>query len=133
VVQLLSEEWIALHREVLGALPEVPGATARLQHLVGSGKGGEVAYTLAFVDGRVVEATLGRDDEAADCTFLVSPADAALIAFGELDLHAAFMQGRVKMTGRMGRFMAVLETTQGEPYRAALAEVAKQTERQRPS
>jgi hypothetical protein len=43
------------------------------------------------------------------------------------------MQGRVKMTGRMGRFMAVLETTQGEPYRAALAEVAKQTERQRPS
>ena len=128
MVELLSPEWVALHGEVLAGLPEVPGATARLQHLVGSGKGGEVAYTVAFVDGRVVEATLGRDDDGADCTFLESPADAAAIAAGELDLHAAFMQGRVKMTGDMGRFMAVLETTQGEPYRAALAQVAAATD-----
>jgi hypothetical protein len=129
VVQLLSPEWVALHGEVLARLPEVPGATARLQHVVGTGKGpGDVAYTLSFVDGRVVEATMGRDDEAADCTFLETRADAALIAAGELDLHVGFMQGRVKMTGDMGRFMAVLETTQGEPYRAALAEVAAATE-----
>jgi putative sterol carrier protein len=128
VVQLLSEEWVALQGEALAGLPEVPGATARLQHVVGSGKGGDVAYTLAFVDGRVVDTAFGRDDEAADCTFLVTPADAAQIAAGTLDLHAAFMQGRVKMTGDMGRFMAVLETTQGDAYKAALAQVASQTD-----
>ena len=128
MVQLLTPEWVALQREALAGLPEVPGATARLQHVIGNGKVDDLAYTLVFVDGRVVEATVGRDDAAADCTFLITRADAAQIAAGELDLHAGFMQGRVKMAGDMGRFMAVLETTQGEPYRAALAEVAAKTE-----
>jgi hypothetical protein len=128
VVQLLSPEWVALHGEVLARLPEVPGATARLQHVVSTGKVEDLAYTLAFVDGRVVEAKVGRDDDTADCTFLVARDDAVKIAAGELDLHAAFMQGRVKMTGDMGRLMSVLETTQGDPYRAALAEVAAATD-----
>jgi hypothetical protein len=127
VVELLSPEWVALHRTLLGRLPEVPGATARLQHVVSGGPDGEVAYTLSLVDGRVVEATVGRDDEGADCTFLETRDDAVRIASGELDLHVAFMQGRVKMTGDMGRFMAVLDTTQGPAYRDALAEVAAAT------
>jgi hypothetical protein len=127
VVQLLSPEWVELHRTALGRLPEVPGATARLQHVVTGAPGGEVAYTLAMVDGRVVETTVGRDDVAADCTFLETHDDAVRIAAGDLDLHVAFMQGRVKMSGDMGRLMAVLECTQGEPYRAGLAEVAAAT------
>jgi hypothetical protein len=129
VVQLLSPEWVSLQGEVLARLPEVPGATARLQHVVGNGKVDDLAYTLAFVDGRVVEASVGRDDAKADCTFLETRDDATKIAAGELDLHVAFMQGRVKMAGDMGRLMAVLEATQGEPYRAALAEVAAATDR----
>ena len=128
MVQLLSPEWVELHRTTLGELPALPGATARLQHVVSGAPGGEVAYTLAIVDGRVVEATVGRDDDAADCTFLETHDDAVRIAAGELDLHAAFMQGRVKMNGDMGRFMAVLACTQGEPYRAALAAVAAATD-----
>jgi putative sterol carrier protein len=51
-----------------------------------------------------------------------------LIARGELDLHAGFMQGRVKMSGDMGRLMAVLPCTQSDEFRAALAEVASTTE-----
>ena len=39
-----------------------------------------------------------------------------------------FMRGKVKMTGAMGRFMAVLECIQGEPYRAALAKIAAATD-----
>jgi hypothetical protein len=128
VVQLLSPEWVELHRTALGELPALPGATARLQHVVTGAPDGEVAYTLAMVDGRVVEATVGRDDAAADCTFLETHDDAVRIASGELDLHVAFMQGRVKMSGDMGRFMAVLACTQGEPYRAALAQVAAATD-----
>ena len=94
-----------------------------------TGKGyGEVAWTLSFVDGRIVEATFGRDDDAADCTFLVTPSDAVPLATGELDLHAGFMQGRIKMVGDMGRFMAVLPCTQSEEFRALLAEVAAATD-----
>ena len=128
MVQLLSPEWVELHQRALGKLPEVPGATARLQHVVTGAPGGEVAYTLALVDGRVVDTAFGRDDAAADCTFLETLDDAARMAAGELDLHVAFMRGKVKMTGAMGPFMAVLECTQGEPYRAAVAEIAAATQ-----
>ena len=73
--------------------------------------------------------SLGRDDDAADCTFLDHlRRTRCSIAQGELDLHAGFMQGRVKMSGDMGRLMAVLPCTQSDEYRAALAEVAAATD-----
>jgi hypothetical protein len=128
VVQHLSEDWVALHRRAAAALPERTGASARLQHVVTGAPGGEVAYSLVFVDGRVADYAVGRDDKAADCTFLVQHPDAVAIARGDLDLHAGFMQGRVKMSGDMGRFFAVLPCTQSDEFRAALAEVAAATE-----
>jgi putative sterol carrier protein len=128
VVQHLSPEWVELHRSAGAALPERPGATARLQHVITGTPDGEVAYSVAIVDGKVVDATLGRDDDAADCTFLESYDDAVHLARGELDLHVGFMRGRIKMSGDMGRFMAVLDCTQSEPFQAALASIAAATE-----
>jgi hypothetical protein len=127
VVQHLTEQWVALHATAAGDLPERPGATARLQLVVAAKGQPEVAWSLVFVDGRLVETAFGRDDRA-DCTFLVTPADAALLATGELDLHVGFMQGRIKMEGDMGRLLAVLPCTQSPELREALAEVAAATE-----
>ena len=128
MVRHLSEDWVALHAKVGATLPERPGASARLQHVVTGAPEGEVAWSVALVDGRVADAVLGRDDTAADCSFLITHPDAVLIARGELDLHAGFMQGRVKMSGDMGRLMAVLPCTQSDEFKAALAEVASSTE-----
>jgi len=128
VVQHLSPEWVDLQRSAADDLPERPGATARLQHVVTGAPDGEVVYRIAIVDGRVTEAVLGRDDADADCTFLEGHADAVLIAKGDLDLHVGFMQGRVKMSGDMGRLMAVLPVTQSEDYKAVLARAAADTE-----
>ncbi len=128
MVQHLSEDWVALHRTAGGVLPERTGSSARLQHIVTGTPDGEVAYSLALVDGRIADWALGRDDDAADCTFLIVHKDSVALAKGELDLHAGFMQGRVKMSGDMGRFMAVLPATQSDEFRAALAEVAAATE-----
>jgi hypothetical protein len=128
VVQHLSEDWLALQAKAGASLPERPGVSGRLQHVVTGAPDGEVVYSLAFVDGRVADVALGRDDAAADCTFLVTHPDSVLIAKGELDLHAGFMQGRVKMSGDMGRLMAVLPCTQSDEYHAALADVAASTE-----
>ena len=127
MVQHLTEEWVALHATAAKDLPERPGATARLQIVV-TGKGyGEVAWSLAFVDGRLEEASFGRDDRA-DCTFLVTPADAVPLATGDLDLHVGFMQGRIKLEGDVGRLLAVLPCTQSPELRRALTEVAAATE-----
>ena len=123
----LSQGWLDLHRSLAEDLPKRQGATARLQVVVTGTPAGEVSYVQAIEDGRLVESVLGRDD-AADVTLTESCADAVSIANGELDAHAAFMQGRVKVVGNMGALMAVMPLTQSHEYKAVLAAVAAQTE-----
>jgi hypothetical protein len=127
VVQHLSPDWVALHAERGGALPERAGATARLQHVVTGAPDGEVAFTLEYADGRLVAARHGRDDSAADCTFLIAHQDAVAIAQGVLDLHAGFMQGRVKMSGPTGPLLDVLPCTESPEHRELLAAIAADT------
>jgi hypothetical protein len=130
-VEHLTAEWVALHEAAGAGLPARPGASARLQHVVTGapavGPKGELAYTLEIVDGRVAAARFGWDDDAADCTFLITHADAVAIAKGELDLHAGYMQGRVKMSGRSGPLLDVLPCTESPEYRELVLAVASQT------
>jgi predicted lipid carrier protein YhbT len=122
----LSEAWLEAQRELVGALPERPGATATVQHVVSGGPDGEVRWVERIVDGRLTEVTLG-DDPDADVTLTETYADAVQIARGELDANAAFMQGRVKVVGDMGKVMALMPLTDSDEYRAALAALAART------
>jgi putative sterol carrier protein len=54
--------------------------------------------------------------------------DSVKILKGELDANAAFMQGRIKVTGNMGKLMSLMPLTQSAEYKAILAKVADQTE-----
>jgi predicted lipid carrier protein YhbT len=122
----LSEAWLEAQRELVGALPERPGATATVQHVVSGGPDGEVRWVERIVDGRLTEVTLG-DDPDADVTLTETYADAVQIARGELDANAAFMQGRVKVVGDMGKVMALMPLTDSDEYRTALAALAART------
>ncbi len=124
----LSEEWLDLHRSLGAELPERPGATARVQFVVTKASAGDVSYLQTLQDGRIVRSELGHDDDA-DITLTCPQADALAIARGELDLNAAFMQGRVKAVGDMGALMAAMPVTQSEEYRSLIASVAAATER----
>lgn len=128
MVAYLSPEWLALQETCARDLPERKGATARLQHVITGAPDGEVAYSVLIVDGRVVDTMLGRDDAAADCTFLETYADALRVAKGELDLHAGFMQGRIKMVGDMGKLMAVMPLTQSDAYAEMLRRAGTETD-----
>jgi hypothetical protein len=128
VVQHLSPEWVEQLAACGADLPERPGATARLQHVIAGTPDGEVAYTLAFVDGRVTSATIGRDDATADCTFLITYKDALAMAKGELTLEVGFMQGKVKMTGASGPWFAVQPVLQSADHASMLAKLAADTD-----
>jgi putative sterol carrier protein len=125
-VAYLSQPWLDLQRDLIAELPARPGATARVQYVIGDTPGGEVRYTQAVVDGRVAAAVLG-DDPDAEVTLTETYADAVQIAQGSLDGNAAFMQGRVKVAGDMGKVMALMPLTHSDEYRAALAEAAERT------
>jgi putative sterol carrier protein len=47
---------------------------------------------------------------------------------GELDANAAFMQGRVKVTGNMAKLMSLLPITNSPEYKALQVQVLELTE-----
>ncbi len=123
----LSQDWLDLHRAEGTQLPGRPGASARVQHVVTGTPDGEVRYSLAVVDGRFDHVALG-DDPSAEVTLLQTYADAGQVAKGAVDVNVAFMQGRVKVTGDMGKVLALMPLTTSDEYHAALAAVSARTD-----
>lgn len=127
MAKYLTQEWLDLQTQLAQAFPERPGATARMQYVVTGGPEGDVRYYTVIEDGAIVENHLGTDDRA-EFTLTSTYEDSVKILKGELDANAAFMQGRMKVTGNMGKLMSLMPLTQSPEYKDIQAKVAEQTE-----
>ncbi len=127
MVKYLSPEWMALTKELAAEFPETPGASARLQYVITGGPDGDVRYHHVIDNGHTVEHALGEDPES-EVTLTSTYDDKMKVDKGELDANAAFMQGRVKVTGNIAKVMALLPLTNKPEYQAILAQVREQTE-----
>jgi putative sterol carrier protein len=127
MAKYLTQEWLDLQKQLAASFPEKPGATARMQYVVTGGPDGEAKYFSVIEDGKIVESSLGEDPQA-EFTLTQSYDDSVKVLKGELDANAAFMQGRVKVTGNMGKLMALMPLTQSAEYKAIASELAGQTE-----
>lgn len=124
---LLSPEWVALHREVTADLPARPGASARIEYRLSDGPADGSTFHLALEDGRIVDGGLGPDADA-DFSVLLSRDDYLAVLGGDLDQNVGFMQGRVKVTGNIGRMLSVLPVTTSEEWHEATARLLAATE-----
>jgi hypothetical protein len=111
----LTKEWLAETKTMAEGQPERPGASARMQYVVTGGPDGEVRYYWVLESGKLLESELG-DLPDADITLTQTFEDAKKIQLGELDANAAFMQGRIKVSGNMGKLMALLPLTNAPEY-----------------
>ena len=127
MAKYLSQEWLDEGRELAQEFPERPGATARMQFAVTGGPEGDVKYYQVLENGKILESTLGEDANA-DFTMTSSYDDSVKIQKGELDPNAAFMQGRMKVTGNMGKLMSLMPLTQSPEYKAINEKIKDQTE-----
>jgi putative sterol carrier protein len=127
MAKYLTQEWLDLQRELAQEFPERPGATARMQYVVTGAPEGDVKYFTVIDNGKIVENTLGSDDQA-EFTLTTTYDDSVKILKGELDANAAFMQGRMKVTGNMGKLMSLMPLTQSPEYKDIQSKVADQTE-----
>jgi putative sterol carrier protein len=123
----LTQPWLDKQQELAQAFPERAGATARMQYHVTGGPQGDVRYYWVVESGKLTEAKLG-DDVDAEFTLTLTWDDSVRIQKGELDANAAFMQGRIKVTGNMGKLMALLPLTQSKEYKAIQEEIRKVTD-----
>jgi putative sterol carrier protein len=123
----LSQEWLDNQQEIAQEFPERPGATARLQYIVTGGPDGEVRYHWTVENGKIREDQLG-DDPDAEVIMTLTYDDAVKIQKAELDETAAFMQGRLKVKGNMGKLMSLMPLTQSPEYKSIKAKVTELTE-----
>jgi len=126
VPKFLSEEWVEKLHEMAAGQPTRPGASARLQYVVTGGPEGDVHYYWVVEDGKLLEAARG-DLTDAEITLTETWDDAVKIQKGELDANVAFMQGRLKVTGNMGKLMALLPITMSAEYRQLMADLTSLT------
>ncbi len=111
----LTQEWLDQYKELARGQPERPGASARMQYVVTGGPEGDIRYYWLLENGQLVENQLG-DIADPEITLTLSYEDAVAIQQGELDANAAFMQGKVKVTGNMAKLMALLPLTSAPEY-----------------
>ena len=106
-VKYLSQEWVDAYNAAMAGDDAVraalKGKTAALQMVISGAPEGEVRYWLRIADGG---ASAGLGDAAdADVTISQSYETSAQVNKGELDGQKAFMQGKVKISGKMLKMM----------------------------
>ena len=123
----LSQEWLDESTRLAADQPVRPGATARLQYVITGGPEGDISYYWVVVDGQLVENRLGVLDDA-EVTLTESFDDAMRIQKGELDANAAFMQGKVTVTGDVAKLLSLLPITMSPEFKAFQDRVLEITE-----
>ena len=112
----LTQDWLDETKKMSEGQPERAGASARMQYVVTGAPDGDIEYYWVLENGKLLESQLGELPDA-EVTLTQNYEDAMRIQKGELDANAAFMQGRVKVTGNMAKLLAMLPITNSAEYK----------------
>jgi putative sterol carrier protein len=123
----LTQEWLDETKKMADGQPERPGASARMQYVITGGPDGEVKYYWVLENGKLLESQMG-DLADAEVTMAMTYEDAMKIQKGELDANAAFMQGRIKVSGNMAKLMALMPLTNAPEYKDLQKQIQEVTE-----
>lgn len=107
MAKFLSKEWADEILAALNASDDVRSATKGvslcIQQNVAGAPDGDTSYWTRFDDGTVAGAIGEADDP--DVTISQDYETAVAMTKGELNAQAAFMQGKLKVTGNMGKLL----------------------------
>jgi putative sterol carrier protein len=125
--QYLSQEWLDEFVTLAADQPNRPGATVKIQYKATGGPAGDIDYYWVIDEGKILEAKLGTID-GPDFTMTSAYDDGAKIQRGELEATAAFMQGKMKVSGNMAKMMTLLPITNSPEWKALQEKVNAITE-----
>jgi putative sterol carrier protein len=106
-VKFLSEEWASAVQDALNSSEQFKGSagstSAKVQQVVTTPEG-EVRYWFKL-DGGQVKLGVGEIDEAADATITQDYDTAAALSKNELTGTAAYMSGKLRVSGDLMKLM----------------------------
>jgi putative sterol carrier protein len=123
----LTQEWLDEVTKMAEGQPERPGASAKMQYVVTGGPEGDIKYYWVLENGKLLENKIGETSDA-DFTLTLTYDDSVKVQQGELDANAAFMQGRMKVTGNMGKLMQLMPLTNSPEYKELQEQIRGITE-----
>jgi putative sterol carrier protein len=127
MAKCFTQEWLDDTKKMAEDQPERPGASARMQYIIAGAPEGDIEYYWVLENGKLIECKIGHLEDS-EVTLTTAYPDALKIQKGDLDANAAFMQGKVKVTGNMAKVMALLPITNSPEYKQLVADIAKVTE-----
>jgi hypothetical protein len=94
-----------------------------VEFVVAAGKKEQARGWARVADAAVLERGDGAPGDPADVTFTATPADAAALHDGTLDLSVGFMRGQVKMSGDFATLLRFLPLTAGAEPQLRVADL----------
>ena len=125
--QYLTQEWLDEFVTLAADQPNRPGATVRIQYKVTGGPAGDIDSYWVIDEGKILEAKLGTISDS-DFAMTSGYEDQVKIQKGEIDATAAFMQGKMKVSGNMAKMMSLLPITNSPEWKALQDKVQGITE-----
>jgi putative sterol carrier protein len=124
----LTQEWHDEFKRMSNETqPERPGVNARMQQVVTGAPDGDIKYYWVIEDGKLVESSLGELPDA-EFTMTTAWADSVAVQNGDLDPNAAFMQGKMKVSGNMAKLLSLLPLTNAPEYKQLQEDIRAVTE-----
>ncbi|MEM7142593.1 MAG: SCP2 sterol-binding domain-containing protein [Actinomycetota bacterium] len=115
-MNIFDDDWLAAAAEALGALDELPGASAIIDYVIAGAPDGKVTVGVTLADGRVAAMAIGKSKDP-DLVISLKYDDALAILTGELSSDAGFMSGALKVEGAYERWLLEFR-----PIRVAVAD-----------
>jgi len=124
----LTQEWHDEFKRLSNETqPERPGVNARMQQVVTGAPDGDIKYYWVIEDGKLLESSLGELPDA-EFTMTMGWADSVAVQKGDLDANAAFMQGKMKVSGNMAKLLSLLPLTNAPEYKQLQEDIRAVTE-----
>jgi len=126
-MKYLSQEFLDEALRLSQAFAERPNANARIQYVISGGPEGDVHYYWVLVRGRLQECKLGELPDA-DFTMRMSFDTSVKIQQGSLNPNVAFMTGKMKASGNVGKLLSLMTLTQSDDFKSLMKQLSAEAE-----
>jgi putative sterol carrier protein len=116
-VKYLSQEFLDEVVRLSQGFADRPNANARIQYVVSGGPEGDVSYYWVVVSGKLQDSKLGELPDA-DFTLRMSYDTSVKIQRGDLNPNVAFMTGKMKASGNVGKLLSLMPLTQSDDFKS---------------